>query len=143
MSGLHNLNKPFFRSDYGLVVCLLVVFAYASFVIYPGVQAGWSSAFFEAHLVRILVATGLLMAALSALFIHLYLTPENGEARWAPLRWGGLAAGVLAVLLLLWPIYGVKRTVANFEPVFAGPTTDGLSPFGRARLKATTPWLLS
>ena len=30
MSGLHNLNKPFFRSDYGLVVCLLVVFAYAS-----------------------------------------------------------------------------------------------------------------
>ena len=125
MSGLHNLNKPFFRSDYGLVVCLLVVFAYASFVVYPGVQAGWSSAFFEAHLVRILVATGLLMAALSALLIHLYLTPENGEARWAPLRWGGLAAGVLAVLLLLWPIYGVERTVANFEPVLLAQPPAG------------------
>ena len=125
MSGLNNLNKPFFRSDYGLVFCLLVVLAYASFVIVPGVRAGWTSAFWKANLTQVLVCTGLLMGGLSALLIHLYCTPEKGEAPWAPLRWGGLTAATLAILLLLWPVFGVERSVANLEPVLLAQPPAG------------------
>lgn len=125
MSGFQNLNKPFFRSDYGMVFCLMVLMGYLGFVILPAAPGGgaairWTE-IWGTNLVSNLVATGLLMGALSALLLHLYHTPEKDSTSWPPLRWGGLVAAILAILLLLWPIFGIKRSVANFEPI--SPTT--------------------
>ncbi len=117
MTGLSNLRRPFFRSDYGAVFCLLVFMAYSMFVLVPGFREGWSDDFWAAHATQTLVGTGLLMWAIAALLIHLYRTPENGQPGWPPFRWGGLMAGILGTLLLAGPVFFVERTVANFEPI--------------------------
>lgn len=119
MSGFQNLNKPFFRSDYGMVFCLMVLMGYLGFVILPaapgdGAAIRWAE-IWGVNLISNLVATGLLMGALSALFFHLYHTPEKGSDSWPGLRCAGLLAAILAFLLLLWPVFGVERSVANFS----------------------------
>jgi hypothetical protein len=125
MTGFHNLHKPFFRSDYGMVFCLMVLMGYLGFVILPAAPGGgaairWAE-IWGVNLIPNLVATGLLMGALSALLLHLYQTSEKGSAGEAALRWGGLLAAVMACVLLFWPLFGVERSVANVEPM--SPTT--------------------